>query len=109
MSVILDVAVVSKVYQGCLPKPSRVSVWSLRRDQAALMCPADPSLLWEPSNPRGARSRAVAGAGHRARCMPLLLGAFCLNHFICLGFVVVFPCSSFPFKQNKFAGGLCAP
>lgn len=103
MSVILlDVAVVSKVYQGCLPKPSRVSVWSLRRDQAALTCPADPSLLWEPSSPRGTRSRAVAGAGHRARCVPRLLGALCLYHFICLGLAVVFPCSSFPLNKTNW-------
>lgn len=58
--------------------------------------------------PQGSE-QSVAGAGHRACCVPQLLGALCLCHFICLGLALVVPCSSFPFKQSKFAGGLCAP
>lgn len=36
--ILLDVSVVRRVYRGCLPRPCRGSVWSLRRDQAALRC-----------------------------------------------------------------------
>lgn len=82
-----------------------MSVRSLRRDQAALSCPGALSLLWEPSSPLGVGSRAVVWAGHRALCVPQLLGTPWLYHFIWLGLALVFPCSSFPFKQSRFAGG----
>lgn len=45
-AVLLDIAAVSKYYQGCLLKPSGVSVRSLRRDQAEFTRPAVPGLSW---------------------------------------------------------------
>lgn len=42
--ILLDIAVVTKDYPGCLPKPFRVSIWSLRRAQTEFAsCCAKPA------------------------------------------------------------------
>lgn len=45
-AILLDIAAVSKYYQGCLPKPSGVSAQSLRRNQAEFTRSAVPGLSW---------------------------------------------------------------
>lgn len=118
--ILLDIAAVSKDYQGCLPKPSGVSVWSLRRDQTEFTCPAVPSLLLVTvqAPQRVGQGQPMALAGHagtlfarhaaqeRELTPPLCrapflstLGAWCCSD----------SCSSFHFKQSTFTGSLCLP
>lgn len=121
--ILLDIAVVSKDYQGCLLKPSRASVWSLRRDQTEFTCPAVPSRLlvafqslrYLEQRQRmvlaGRRARFARFACHTAResgphasaCWGTLSLVFYWA-WRCLG-----SCSSFHFKQSKFTGGLYLP
>lgn len=122
--ILLDIAVVSKDYQGCLLKPSRASVWSLRRDQSEFTCPAVPSRLlvaFQSLRYLEQRQRMVL-AGCRARwcplCLPHSTGESGPHASACWGTLsLVFywawhclgSCSSFHFKQSKFTGGLYLP
>lgn len=109
--ILLDIAVVSKDYQGCLLKPSRASVWSLRRDQTEFTCPAVPSRLlvaFQSLRYLEQRQRMVL-AGRRARwcllCLPHSTGewATCLRllgdsvHSILLGLALLGFMLFFPF------------
>lgn len=118
--ILLDIAAVSKDYQGCLPKPSGVSVWSLRRDQTEFTCPAVPSLLLvtvqSPQCVGQGQPLVLAGrattlfAQHTAQergLTPLLCRApvlSTLGAWHCLD-----SCSSLHFKQSTFTGSLYLP
>lgn len=121
--ILLDIAAVSKDYQGCLLKPSRGSGWSLRRDQPEFICPAVPSLLlvaFQPLRCVEQRQRMVL-AGHRARCCLLCpshstesrLHTSAWRGTLSAGLHVprhcVGSCSSFHSKQSQFTGGLYLP
>lgn len=120
--ILLDIAVGSKDYQGCLLKPSRGSGWSLRRDQPEFTCPAVPSLLlvaFQPLQCLEQRQRMVL-AGCRACCRLLCpshstqsrLHASAHQGTPTAGLRVPQHCvgsCSFHSKQSQFTGGLYLP
>lgn len=95
--ILLDIAVVTKDYPGCLPKLSRVSIWSLRRAQTEFVRPAVPGLLlvaFQSLRSLEQRQRVVVAGclprlprepGERFACRRVLLG------WALRGFMLFFP------------------
>lgn len=120
--ILLDIAAVSKDYQGCLLKPSRGSGWSLRRDQPEFTCPAVPSLLLVAFQPlqRLEQKQRMVLAGCRACCCLLCpshstrsrLNASARQGTLTAGLHVPQQCvgsCSFHSKQSQFTSGLYLP